>query len=168
MEWRLDGLDDEAQKEAAAPPKRSRAFVYVAVAMAGLIVLGILALAATLTVWLPAQRGRQVAAVTSTVSALTREAEAWTATPAPTATSVPPTATPTAEPTLTPVPTATSTRVVGADQVPPSLGGLQATNTPTPVQLPATTPAAGLGAGGMAATAAGLFGLLFVARRLRG
>ena len=100
--------------------------------------------------------------MTGTVSALTREAVAWTPTPAPTATAFPPTATPTLEPTLTPVPTPTSTRVVGADRT----AGQLAIKTTTP-QLPETTPEAGLGIGGMAATAAGLTALLFMARGLR-
>jgi type II secretory pathway pseudopilin PulG len=161
--WSPDAQDPDADVD--APPRRSsRAFVYVAVAMAGLVVLGLLALVAALTVWLPAQRGQQMAAVTSTVAALTRQALVWTATPAPTVTPQPPTATPTLQATNTPVPTATSTRVVGRDPSPSQ----QATRTPTPVQFPGTTPAAGLGIGGMAATAVGMTGLLLVARKLRG
>jgi hypothetical protein len=152
----------DADANGSAPPRRNRTFVYIAVAMAGLVLLGILALVAATTYWLPEQRARQMAAVTSTVSALTREAAAWTATPAPTSTPMPPTSTPVTEPTQTPVPTATSTRVVGGD---PSES--QRTPTPTPVQFPGSTPEAGLGVGGMTATAAGLIGLLFVARKLR-
>jgi len=163
LEWRLDGQDKDVEAD-AAPPARNRAFVYIAAAMAGLVLLGILALVAALTTWLPGQRARQMAAVTSTVSALTREAVAWTPTPAPTSTPLPPTATPTLEPSQTPVPTPTSTRVVGADHA-----AIQpATSTPALAQVPGTTPAAGLGVGGMVATATGLLGLLLVARKLRG
>ena len=149
---------------AHALPRRNRAFVYISVAMAGLVLLGILALVAALTLWLPAQRERQVAAVTSTVSAMTRVAAQWTVTPASTSTPVPPTATPTQAPTQTPQPTATSTRVVTQEQLEAS----QAAKTPTPVPLPGTTPAAGMGVGGIAATAAGLVVLLFFVRILRG
>jgi hypothetical protein len=134
--------------------------------MAGLILLGILALVAALTLWLPAQRGRQIAAVTSTVQAITREAAAWTPTPSATPSPIPATATPTLAPTLTPVPTATSTKVVSDDT---------SKTMPTRTSTPATkgpgvdrTPAAGLGGAGMAAIAVGLTGLLFVARKLRG
>jgi len=159
---RLGALGGDADAD-VAPPKQNRPFVYVAVAMAGLVFLGVLALLAALTIWLPAQRVEQMAAVTSTVSALTREAAAWTATPTPTATPLPPTATPTAEPTQTLAPTATSTRVVGGDQQ----ASQQAIQMPTLVQLPGTTPAAGLGVGGLAAAAVGLTGFLFVVRGLR-
>jgi hypothetical protein len=147
----------------ASSPKRNRAFVYIAVAMGGLVLLGILSLVAALQFWLPAQKDRQIAAVTSTVQARTRVAVAWTATPTPSATPKPPTATPTLEPTQTLAPTATATRVVGQGQP----AGQQATKTATPA-LPSSTPAAGLGVGGMAAAATGLTGLLFVARKLRG
>ena len=164
LEWRLNGQEEGDVEAEAAPPARNRAFVYIAVAMAGLVLLGILALVAAVTAWLPAQRTQQMAAVTSTVSAMTREALAWTATPAPTSTPLPPTATPTLEPTQTPVPTPTSTRVVGAD----GPASQAATSTPALAQVPGTTPAAGLGVGGMAVTATGLLGLLFVARKLRG
>jgi hypothetical protein len=159
----LPGPDADA--DADVSPRRSRAFVYIAVAMAGLILLGILALVAALTLWLPAQRGRQIAAVTATVSALTREAAAWTATPAPTATLMPPTATPTEAPTQTPAPTATSTRVVSDDR---TLATATYTPTPRTSTGDGTIPPAGLGTAGMAAIAVGLTGLLLVARKLRG
>jgi hypothetical protein len=133
--------------------------------MGGLVLLGVLALVAAMTLWLPAQRERQVAAVTSTVQALTREAAAWTSTPAPTATPLPATPTPTDEPTQAPAPTATSTKVVGADDQPTTTSQ---TATPTVKAGEDKVPPAGLGGAGMAAIAVGLTGLLFVARKLRG
>lgn len=161
-------LDDpDAQVDAGAPPRRNRAFVYIALAMAGLVLLGVLALVAALTLWLPAQREQQMAAATNTVQAITRVAASWTATPAPTSTPMPPTVTPTPVPTQTPAPTATATRVVSEDKS----GDALATNTPIPTRAAGgdkSTPAAGLGVAGMAAIAVGLSGLLLVARKLRG
>ena len=52
-------LDDpDADVDAGAAPRRNRAFVYIAIAMAGLILLGVLALVAAWRLWLPAQRER--------------------------------------------------------------------------------------------------------------
>jgi hypothetical protein len=161
----LGGPPPDADADAGTRSPRRRAFIYLAVALGGLVLLGILALVAAVTLWLPAQREAQVAAVTNTVQALTREAAAWTATPAPTATPVPATPTPTEMPTQPPAPTPTSTKVVGADST------SQASPTPvltaTPVERDDTIPPAGLGGAGMAAIAVGLTGLLFVARKLR-
>jgi len=162
VEDRLNIGMADADADAGASPRRNRAVVYVGAVMAGLTLLGILALVVTVFYWLPAEQGRRMAAATSTVSALTRVAAAWTATPTPTSTPPPPTATPTQGPTQTPVPTATSTRVVSADRA----AGQLAIRSSTP-QYPETTPEAGLGVGGMAAAAAGLTALLFVARALR-
>jgi len=163
LERDLDAEVDDIGAAVDAPPKRNRALVFVGAVMAGLTLLGIVALAATVFYWLPAEQGRRMAAATSTVSALTRVAAAWTATPVPTSTPLPPPATSTPEPTQTPAPTATATRVVRTERV----GGQLAIRTSTP-EFPETTPEAGLGVGGMAAAAAGLTTLLFVARGLRG
>jgi len=149
------------EEEGAAQP--NRAFVFIAVAMGGLILLGILALVAALYFWLPAQRERQVAQVTSTAIALTMEAAAWTPTFTPSPTALPPTATPTARPTETVAPTPTSTRVVSQET--PTTGPTQ---TPTrAVATGGTTPSAGLGGFGMAAIAVGLAGLMIAVRKLR-
>jgi hypothetical protein len=157
--------DPDLDLDADAPPKRNRAFVYIAVAMAGLILLGILGLVFVLTVWLPGRQEAQMAAATAELQALTREAASWTATPAPTATPLPPTSTPTKAPTTTPLPTATSTKVVSDDK-----SITQATSTPVPTKSAggdSSTPAAGLGSASLAAIGIGLAGLLFAARRLR-
>jgi carbohydrate-binding DOMON domain-containing protein len=143
----------------------NRAFVFIAVAMGGLILLGILALVAALYFWLPAQREQQVAQVTSTVVALTMEAAAWTPTFTPSPTALPPTSTPTPRPTETVAPTPTSTRVVSQDT-----STAQPTHTPTKAAGAGpgeTTPSAGLGGFGMAAIAVGLAGLMLAVRKLR-
>jgi hypothetical protein len=156
--------EDEPEEEAARRPNRT--FVYIAIAMAGLVLLGILAVVAAVTLWLPAQREAQIAAVTSTVVAITREAAAWTPTPTSSPTPLPPTVTATSAPTQTPEPTATSTRVVRKDDQ-----AQQPTKTPQPGSGTGTgtgtTPAAGLGGLGIAAIGVGLAGLLVVARKLR-
>jgi hypothetical protein len=163
----LDDPDADADL-ADAPKKRNRAFVYVAVAMAGLVLLGGLALVAALTLWLPAQREAQMVAATNTAQAIARIEAAYTATPAPTATPVPPTSTPRPTATPQPEPTPTSTLVVKSGSAD------LATNTPTSAVTEAggggsgTTPAAGLGTAGLAAIAVGLTGLLVAARKLRG
>jgi cytoskeletal protein RodZ len=160
----LGGPLPDPDLDADTPPRRNRAFVYIAVAMAGLILLGILGLVFVLTVWLPGRQQTQYAAATAEVQALTREAAAWTATPAPTATPLPPTSTATRAPTLTPVPTATSTKVV-------SKGDVTVQPTSTPTTAPGgdkTTPPAGLGSASVAAIGVGLAGLLLAVRKLRG
>ncbi len=148
-------------QEDAAPP--NRAFVFIAVAMGGLILLGILALVAALYFWLPAQRERQVAQVTSTAVAMTMEAAAWTPTFTPSPTALPPTSTATPRPTETVAPTPTSTRVVSQEKV-----TAQPTHTPTrPASKDGTTPSAGLGGFGLTAIAVGLAGLMLAVRKLR-
>jgi hypothetical protein len=150
------------QEDTARP---NRAFVFIAVAMGGLILLGILALVAALYFWLPAQRERQVAQVTNTVVALTMEAAAWTPTVTPSPTALPPTSTATPRPTETVAPTPTSTRVVSQET--PTVGP---TRTPTKAASAGeggTTPSAGLGGFGMAAIAVGLAGLMLAVRKLR-
>jgi carbohydrate-binding DOMON domain-containing protein len=150
------------EEEVRARP--NRAFVFLAIAMGGLILLGILALIAALTFWLPAQKEARIAEVTQTVAAMTREAAAWTPTFTPSPTPVPPTSTVTPRPTETLVPTPTATRVVSDG--PPA----QATPTstrPTSADWDSTTPPAGLGGFGTAAIAVGLAGLIFAVRKLR-
>jgi hypothetical protein len=135
--------------------------------MAGLILLGILALIAAWRIWLPARQAQRVAMITNTAVASTMEAAAWTPTFTPSPTPMPPTATATLRPTQTPVPTPTSTKVV-------SLGedAAQATRAPTVAAAAGegaatTTPAAGLGGLGTAAIAVGLTGLIFAVRKIR-
>ena len=159
----LGGLPPEPEPEERAKP--NRAFIFIAIAMGGLILLGILALVGALTIWVPQQKARQVAQVTQTVAAMTIEAASWTPTPAPTNTPLLPTWTPTTQPTQTAVPTPTNTRVV-SDKTPE--GKPIATPTkPASAQWGASTPSAGLGGLGIAAIAVGLAGLAFAARRLR-
>jgi hypothetical protein len=135
----------------------------IAVAMAGLILLGILALIAAWRIWLPARETERVARITNTVVASTMEAAAWTPTVTPSPTPLPPTATATLRPTETPVPTPTSTKVVGPDK-----DVSQATPAATRAAPTApTTPAAGLGGLGTAAIAVGLAGLIFAVRKMR-
>jgi type II secretory pathway pseudopilin PulG len=157
----LGGPPPEEEPQGEPPGDRpNRAFLFIAIAMGGLILLGILALVAALAFWLPRQRQAQVASVTQTVAAMTQEAAAWTPTFAPSPTAVPATPTPTPLPTLTPAPTATATRVV-SQETPTRLP------TSTPRSTSGGTPTAGLGGFGTAAIAVGLVGLMFAVRKLR-
>ena len=148
--------------------KSNRAFVFIAIAMGGLIVLGVLALVGALTFWLPRQEAQQAAMVTQTVMSMTEEAAAWTPTFTPSPTAQPATATATSVPTETPVPTPTSTRVVSAQKL-----TAQPTASPTTAKSAewggsgTTTPSAGLGGFGLTAIAVGLAGLVFAVRKLR-
>ena len=167
----LGDLPPETPPEEAGGGRPNRAFVFIAIAMAGLILIGILALVGALTFIVPRQREQQAAAVTQTIEAATLAAEAWTPTVTPSPTSQLPTWTPQA-PTWTPIPSATATRVVKTD------GDATPTNTATPTRSAAadwgagsapstTTPSAGLGGFGAGAIAVGLAGLLFAVRKLR-
>ena len=161
-----DNLPPEPEEEPRGRP--NRAFIIIAIAMGGLILLGALALLGALTIWVPNQRAQQAAYVTQTVDAMTQVAAAWTPTFTPQPTSALPTWTPTSPATETPVPTPTATRVV-------QIGGDTPTRTPTPTRASdawgtgtgSTTPATGLGSAGMAAMAVGLAGLVFAVRKLR-
>ena len=145
--------------------RRSRAFLFLAIAMGGLILLGILALVAAVTIVVPRQREQQAASITQTISAATKQAAAWT----PTFTTVPtqePTSTESLPPTWTPEPTATATRVIGGGEsaTRPAVG---ATATKSRAVGGGTTPSAGLGGFGAASIAVGLTGLMFAVRKLR-
>ena len=162
-------LDDpDADAAADAPPKRNRAFVYLALAMAGLVLLGVIALAFSLMVWLPQRNQRLSEAATAQVRSATQVALEWTATATLTPTPLPPTATATNVPTQTPEPTPTSTRVVSDDKTMGQTPALTPTSSSGVGGGDKTTPAAGLGSAGLAAIALGLTGLVFVARKLRG
>ena len=83
----LGGTSPEGQPEQPEPGRRpNRAFIFLAIAMGGLILLGILALVGALGIWLPRQKATQIARVTQTVAAMTMQAAAWTPTvmPSPT------------------------------------------------------------------------------------
>jgi hypothetical protein len=167
----LGGTSPETQPEQPEPTKKpNRAFIFLAIAMGGLILLGILALVGALGIWLPRQKATQIAQVTQTVAAMTMEAAAWTPTMMPSPTFAPATWTPTPLPTWTVQPTATATRVVKAEE--PTA---KPTATPTKAKSAewgggSQTPSAGLGElGGLgtAAIATGLAGLVFAVRKLR-
>ncbi len=157
------------EPEEAPRGRPNRAFIIIAIAMGGLLLLGVLALVLALTVVVPRMREQQVAYATQTVAAMTQEAVSWTPTFTPPPTSPLATWTPTSPATWTPIPSPTATRVVPAE-------GDTPTRTPTPTRptsaewgatTPGTTPAAGLGGFGMAAIAVGLAGLVFAVRKLR-
>jgi len=160
------GEPPEGEPEPEEGGRPNRAFIFIAVAMGGLILLGILALVAALVFWVPQQRRLQVARVTETIDALTSEAAAWTPTFTPSPTTAAATWTPTVPPTWTPIPTATATRVVSEDATTQPT----AAPTATPVSTDwgsTTTPPTGLGAFGVTAIAVGLVGLMFASRKLR-
>lgn len=172
----LGGLPSEPPPEPESGGGRSnRAFIFIAVAMGGLILLGILALVGALTFFVPRQRQQQELAVTQTIEAATQIAAAWTPTSMPSPTMPLATWTATALPTWTPIPTATATRVVRDN-------GPTPTSTPTPTRATSedwgspgtgpstpggTTPSAGLGVFGIAAIGVGLAGLVFAVRKVR-
>jgi type II secretory pathway pseudopilin PulG len=166
----LGGVPPEVEPEPEGGGERpNRAFLFIAIAMGGLILLGALALVAALVFVAPQQKARQEAAVAAQVAEMTRQAAAFTPTPSPSPTAALPTWTVTTLPTWTPIPTATATRVVQNN-------GPTPTNTATPTRSAAadwgsstttTTPPAGLGGLGTAAIAVGLAGLLFAIRKLR-
>lgn len=161
------GEGEPLQETPQEPKKRNLAATFLIIGMAGLVLLGVLALVATLVWVVPAQRRRMAMQATQTVEAATAIAQSWTPTPEPTATRQLPTWTPTLPPTATPIPTATATRVV------PLEGSGQAAPTPTATRRPtsadwgATTPQAGLGGFGITAIAVGLSGLIIAVRRMR-
>lgn len=146
----------------------SRLFVILAVGLAGLIVLGLLAIGGVLV--LRNIRGQQdlAQAVPQATPTLSIAAQVPTNTPAPTFT-------PTMPPN-TPTPTATNTPVVLPTDT-PSTADMAATATaaaPTDTPVPVGTPVAndrlpdtGFGGMEMALVALGLVGLLFVSRRMR-
>jgi type II secretory pathway pseudopilin PulG len=167
----LGGVPPEVEPEPAGDGgagRPNRAFIFIAIAMGGLILLGVLALVGALTFVVPQQKARQAATITAQVVGLTQQAAAFTPTPSPMPTEALPTWTVTSLPTWTPIPTATATRVVQNN-------GPTPTNTATPTRSAATdwgaptttTPPAGLGGLGTAAIAVGLAGLVFAIRKLR-
>ncbi len=168
----LGGLppEDQPEEEAVEPQegKSNKAFIFIAIAMGGLILLGVLALIGSLVFIVPKRKQASLAAVTETIAAATLEAQAWTPTPQPTATTVAqlPTWTPTMLPTTAPEPTATNTRVV-QDQG-STAGTAKATATrPASTEWGSSTPQTGLGGLGIASIAVGLTGIIFAARKLR-
>ena len=171
----LGGPLDLEPEEVEPQARPNRAFIIIAIAMAGLIVLGIIALVFALTIWLPARRETQIANITRTAEADAQIAAAWTPTSTATPTTLPPTATATLRPTETAVPTATSTKVVSTDkdkEATQATATARATVSGTAAVVPdgggtPTTPAAGLGGIGTAAIAVGLSGLIFAVRKIR-
>jgi hypothetical protein len=164
----LGGLPPEPEQEPEPEEtgRPNRAFIFIAIAMGGLILLGILALIGALAFIVPQRKAQQIAAVTQTVDAMTQVAANWTPTFTPEPTMPLPTYTSTVRPTQTPIPTATATRVVN------DVGGEAATvptatTQTTSQEWGATTPSAGLGSFGIVSIAVGLAGLIFAVRGLR-
>jgi hypothetical protein len=177
----LEGLPPEGEPEGnQGGGGPNRVFLFIAIAMGGLIVLGVLALVFALMVVVPRQREQQAAAVTQTVQVMTQVAVAWTATFTPVPTQALPTWTATTRPTWTPIPTATATRVVAGDSesesedvepvltaTPNALSDWGAPANEVSTKPGATTPPTGIGGLGMGAIAVGLSGLVFAIRKLR-
>lgn len=164
----LGGASPESQPEQPEPGKRpNRAFIFLAIAMGGLILLGILALVGALGFWLPRQKATQIARVTQTVAAMTMQAAAWTPTVTPSPTFAPATWTPTPLPTWTVIATATATRVVKAEEPTAKPTATATKSKSSEWGSGGQTPSAGLGGLGTAAIAAGLAGLVFAVRKLR-
>ena len=154
----------EEEEEAPTGGRSNRAFIFLAIAMGGLILLGILALVGAMAFIVPRQKSQRATAIAETVAAATMQAAAWTPTFTPSPTTLP-TWTPTVPPTWTPIPSPTATRVVNQTPTP-----LQATPTPTRSTIDewgGQTPSTGLGGLGIVAVAAGLAGLVFAVRKIR-
>ena len=161
----------------------SRLFIILAVGLAGLIVLGLVAIGGVLM--LRKIQNKQLTAQVTPVATPTLAVAAQL----PTATSAPPTATPTEVSKESLLPTATSTPVLAAGSGDASSGGSQsgeegaAAGTPAAVDGATSTAAAvvpvgtpvgstevpntGFGGFELALIAIGLIAVLFVARRLR-
>ncbi len=146
----------------------NRLFVILAVGLAGLIVLGLLAIGGVL-VLRNIRSQQELAQITpQPTPTLAIVEQIPTNTPAPTATAT--------QPPATPLPTATNTPVVAPTNTPSSedmaatATAAAPTNTPVPVGTPAgnnEVPDTGFGGFELALIAFGLVGVLFVSRRMR-
>lgn len=175
-EMDLEMEEDEFQEEGG-----NRTFLLVAGILGAVLLLSLICIAVYAMVFVPrnrAQRETQVAEINAqntevaAISAMTIEAQQWTATPS--ITPIPPTPTLTNTPVVAPSETpdleqATQdprTATVAA-LLTEQAGGAGGVGTPTVTQLPDTGFADDIGIPGLLGMAAALIVILFLARRLR-
>ncbi len=160
----IEQPDDMENEESGG----NRLFVILAVGLAGLIVLGLLAIGGVLVLRniRTQQELAQITPQPTPTLAVVEQVPTNTPMPTPTATTAP----------ATPAPTATNTPVVAPTNTPSSedmaatATAAAPTNTPVPVGTPAGTnevPDTGFGGLEMVLIAFGLVGVLFVSRRMR-
>lgn len=169
-------LDDEPQPEEGS----NRTFILVAGILGSVLILSLILIAVYAMVFLPRSRdakSTQEAEINAQntevamLSAMTAEAQNWTATPSATSTAAPDTATPVLVPTNTPV--LEGGAVATQDPRTATVAALltqQAENltlTPVSTTLPDTGFADNVGITGLVALAASLVLVIFLARRLR-
>jgi len=184
-DFNFDDIDVEEEPEAEEPGNRT--FLLVAGILGGVLILSLVCIAVYAMVFLP--RSREAKATeeaeinaqnteVAMLSAMTAEAESWTATPSLTPTKAPKTATPSRTPVLAPTDTPVAGEEGAATQDPrtatvAALFTKQAADdlTTTPVLtgtgLPDTGFADDVGITGLVALAASLVLVIFLARRLR-
>lgn len=183
----MDDFDlDDMELEDESPPEEAsnRTFLLVAGILGAILILSLICMAVYAMYFVPKSRDAkdtQVAEINAqnTVvafdSAMTAEAQAWTATPTKTPTRAPITATPSPTPVLAPTDTPAAmdqaatqnphTATVAALLTQQAANAL--TTTPSPTQLPSTGFADDVGIPGLLALAASLVLIIFFARRMR-
>jgi len=175
-------LDDlELEEEPQPEESTNRTFVLVAGILGGVLILSLVCIAVYAMVFLPRNRDAkstqeaEIFAQNTEVamwSAMTAEAEAWTATPSATATIVPKTATPVLAPTDTPVMEEEGAAALDDPRTATVAALLtqqaqNLTRTPVSTALPDTGFVDNVGIPGLVALAASLVLVIFLARRLR-
>ena len=168
-------LEDEPEPEESS----NRTFLLVAGILGGVLILSLVLVAVYAMVFLPRNRDAQstqeaeIYAQNTEVamwSAMTAEAQAWTATPSATPTRAPITATPVLAPTNTPVMDLDAASEDPRTATVAALLTQQAKNltlTPVSTALPDTGFIDNAGVPGLVALAASLVLVIFLARRLR-
>jgi len=180
----LDNM--EVEEEPKTEESGNRTFLLVAGILGGVLIISLVCIAIYAMVILPKRREADSAAVAeinaqntevAMLSAMTAEAQAWTATPSLTATSAPQSPTPTRTPVLAPTDTPVAGMGAAEEDVDPRTATVAAlftqqaagakTATPASTGLPDTGFMDNAGIPGLVALAASLVLVIFLARRLR-
>jgi hypothetical protein len=180
----LDNL--EIEEEPKPEESGNRTFLLVAGILGGILIISLVCIAIYAMVYLPRTReasSTEVAEINAQntevamLSAMTAEAQAWTATPSKTPTSAPQSPTPSRTPVLAPTDTPVAEGGMGAADVDPRTATVAAlftqqaanalTATPISTSLPDTGFMDNAGIPGLVALAASLVLVIFLARRLR-
>jgi hypothetical protein len=184
----MDDFDlDNMEVEEEPKPEESgnRTFLLVAGILGGVLILSLICIAIYAMVYLPRNReasSTQAAEINAQntevamLSAMTAEAQAWTATPSQTATSAPQSPTPSQTPLLAPTDTPAAGMDAAEEDVDPRTATVAAlftqqaaalSATPSSTSLPETGFMDNAGIPGLVALAASLVLVIFLARRLR-
>jgi hypothetical protein len=150
--------------------RSNKLFVMIAIFLVGMLVLALLAIGGVV-IFGSINRAQQAARPTATATLAVVRAPTATQTRTPTITPLS-TITPLPTPTNTPVVLATMTAVPGAQNA-GEMSGQGEEPTPTPTSTPlrpgeSSTPDTGIGGLEVVLIAAGLVGVVFITRRLRG